>query len=460
MNLDYASILNWITEQLATLEVMLSRQVVQRQLLTIIIVLLVAWLIPRLIGLVLTRLEPEPPSPESMTLDMVRDLGFVVSTGEERKAGKWRERILRWLRALDYVLFPLLALIAFQMISDQLQAEGLPYGLIESITPLLLLFLAYRLVNGVALALMHKEKAERFTRRFVRPLLIVLLLWIAARILFDTLTITDTPLLQVQGVNLTVGRLLYATMALIGFYALSWGVYEIAQRIMRRGMAEVGVTQTVSNIARYTVIALGVLTALSILGVDLATLGWIGTGLSVGIGFGLQELFGNFVSGVLLSFERSVRPGDVIETGGQRGTVTSVGMRSTVIRTSDNIEVFVPNKELLTKQMLAYTYTDRSTRVKISVGVAYGSDLDKVAQLLLGILKQNAAVLEDPAPGVNVSELGVYSVVFQMSGNVAEYRDAWAVRTELLRCVYDTLSTNGIVMPYPRQDVQLVGGTQ
>ena len=114
--------------------------------------------------------------------------------------------------------------------------------------------------------------------------------------------------------------------------------------------------------------------ALSTLGFNLSALALIGGGLSVGIGFGLQELIANFISGILLLFEQSLRLGDIIEVDGQRGTVSQLRMRATVLRTIDNVEVFVPNKTLLTSTVATYTHSDRVVRRIIPVGVSYGSD--------------------------------------------------------------------------------------
>jgi potassium efflux system protein len=201
---------------------------------------------------------------------------------------------------------------------------------------------------------------------------------------------------------------------------------------------------------------LGAIIALGVLGVDLGTLGWITTGLSVGIGFGLQELFANFASGIVLTFERSVRPGDIIESQGTRGVVSQVGMRATVIRTADRAEVFVPNKELMTKPLIALTYSDRVARVALNVGVAYDSDIDKTNEILLATVTRHPLILADPAPGAMLTEMGPYSINFIVFGFVTEFGDSFRVKAELYQMVRDALAQQGISIPYPRSEMHIV----
>ena len=154
------------------------------------------------------------------------------------------------------------------------------------------------------------------------------------------------------------------------------------------------------TLSHYVVIGIGIISAIGTLGFNLSALALIGGGLSVGIGFGLQELVANFISGILLLFERTVRPGDVIEVGGQRGVVDQLRMRATVIRTADNTDVFVPNKNLLTSAFVAYTQTDRVVQRTLRIGVSYGSDPTKVRDILLGVANRHGLILKKPEPVV------------------------------------------------------------
>ena len=286
------------------------------------------------------------------------------------------------------------------------------------------------------------------------------MLVILSDILFNTLGLGDFVVISVQEFSITLGGIFSALQILFISYILSWLTFHAVYNVLERNKAEPGLLETVSKVARYAVLGLGGVVMLGVLGVDLGTLGWITTGLSVGIGFGLQELFANFASGIVLTFERSVRPGDVIESQGTRGVVSQVGMRATVLRTADRAEVFVPNKELMTKPLIALTYSDRVARVALNVSVAYGSDIDKVNEILLATITRHPLILADPAPGAFLTELAAYSINFLVFGFVADFNDAFRVRAELYQMVRDALVQQGVDIPFPRSDMHIVQETR
>jgi len=441
MQFDAGALWQSIQEQLAVTQVMLARPVVLVQIVAIVVILAFSWIVPNLVDGLLRRFAPP---------DRTADV-----TAPPQRA-RWRERIVRLLQAFDYTLFPILALILLGFVIGRFSDEGQPYGLIESILPLFWLLLAYRLLVGVGLAAMPPASAARFANHFVRPLLLIFLLYFASRLLFQTLAVADVTLFDAQGVSLQLGSLLEAMITFLVFYVASWVVYEAVSRLLKRSEAEPGVRQTVSNVSRYALLGLGVLSALSVLGIDMSTLAWIGGGLAVGIGFGLQELVSNFVSGLLLTVERSVRPGDVIEIGGLRGVVNEVGMRSTLIKTADNTEIFIPNKELLIKPMTAFTYSDRSYRVKLVIGVAYTSDIVAVQTLLLETIKRHPLIISNPEPLVWLTELGSYSLNFTLTGYVQDYDNSGRVRADLNRMVSTALAEQGFEIPFPRQEIVII----
>ncbi len=259
-------------------------------------------------------------------------------------------------------------------------------------------------------------------------------------------------------VTINLGDLLNAAIAMLLALLAGWAARSAVSNLMVRSGAEVDVANTVSNVTRYAVVSLGALIALGILGVDLGALAWIGGGLSVGLGFGLQELFGNFVSGIVLVFERIVRPGDIIDVQGLRGAVTKVAMRATVLKTADNSEIFVPNKELMTKPVLAMTYSDRTARVALNIGVAYDSDLALAEKVLLETVQRHPLIMADPAPGVLITAMDPYSIHYLAFGYVREFGDSFRVKSELYQMVRDAFALHKIVIPFPRQDIVLVAG--
>lgn len=444
MIVDFSIFFQRLNEQLRLMLIMLEREAVLRQIFFIIGSILVAWIVPKLIDAILKRIDRRPDPNATAT-------GAPVP---ERPAPSGvRVTVIRWLRAIDFTLFPAIWLVLAQRTIAQFTEAGYPYGLIDALLPVFWLLLIYRFVVGIVLAVLPEERSHRFATQVLRPTVWILVLLIARSILFSTLGIGEIALLRFAEVTINLGALINAMIAVLLAYLFALAVRNIVSNLMLRSGAETDVANTVSNVTRYAVVSLGVLIALGMLGVDLGALAWIGGGLSVGLGFGLQELFGNFVSGIVLVFERIVRPGDIVEVQGLRGAVTKVAMRATVLKTADNTEIFVPNKELMTKPVLAMTYSDRSARVKLDIGVAYDADLALAERVLLETVQRHPLIVADPAPGVMVTSMDPYSIHYAAFGYVREFGDSFRVKSELYQMVRDAFQLHGIVIPFPRQDI-------
>ncbi|MFZ1768322.1 MAG: mechanosensitive ion channel domain-containing protein [Caldilinea sp.] len=443
MFVDFSIFFQRASEQLRLMLIMLEREAVQRQIGLILVILLGAWLAPKLVDAILKRFEKRPSGQSGAT--------------PAPPPSKLRTRVIRWLRALDFVLFPVLFLLLAQRAIHRFVENGWPYGLLDAFLPIFWLLLGYRFVIGMVLAALPEDKSQHFATEVLRPVVWILILLIARSILFSTLGIGEIALLTFADVTINLGDLLNAAISILLALLAGWAVRSVVARLMVRSGAEIDVANTVSNVTRYAVVSLGALIALGILGVDLGALAWIGGGLSVGLGFGLQELFGNFVSGIVLVFERIVRPGDIIEVQGLRGAVTKVAMRATVLKTADSIEIFVPNKELMTKPVLAMTYSDRMARVTLNIGVAYDSDLDVAERILLETVQRHPLVVSDPAPGVLVTTMDPYSIHYLAFGYVREFSSSFRVKSELYQMVRDAFALHKIVIPFPRQDIVLIG---
>ncbi len=457
MIVDFSVLFDRLGEQLTLLLIMIERESVQRQIVTVLGILLATWLAPRILDMVLKRIARQT-SPEQAE-GRVDAAGVVAAEAGETPVdappSTMRLRVIRWLRAIDFVLFPVLYLLVSQRAIVRFADNGWPSGLIEAVMPVFWVVLGYRVVAGIVLALLPDDQSERVSAEVLRPTVWILILLITRNILFTTLGLNEIALLRFSEWVINLGDLIDASITILLAMLIAGAVRKIAFNVMLRGDAEPDVAGTVSNVIRYGVISLGALVGLGRLGIDLSALAWIGGGLSVGLGFGLQELFGNFISGIVLTFERIVRPGDVIEVQGMRGAVTKVFMRSTVLRTPDNTEIFVPNKELMTKPVTAMTYSDTLARVRLDVDVAYDSDLELAERVLLETIERHPLILTDPAPGVMVTSMDPYSIHYLAFGHVAQFADSFRVRSELFQMVRDAFVLHGVVIPFPRQDIRI-----
>ena len=196
--------------------------------------------------------------------------------------------------------------------------------------------------------------------------------------------------------------------------------------------------------------------ALSFLKIQWSQYGWLVAAVSVGLGFGLQEIVANFVSGLILLFERPVRVGDVVTIDGTTGVVTRIQMRATTVTNWDHQELIVPNKDVITGKLLNWTLSNPVNRLIISVGVAYGSDTNRVRDLLAKVVSEHPDVLKEPPPTVHFNEFGDSSLNFAVRCFLGSIEQRVPVRHELNTAIYKVLNENGIAIPFPQRDIHII----
>ncbi|TYC55513.1 mechanosensitive ion channel [Marinobacter sp. BW6] len=218
---------------------------------------------------------------------------------------------------------------------------------------------------------------------------------------------------------------------------------------------EPGVGYAITTMATYIIVFIGIIALLGVLGLQWSKLQWLVAALGVGLGFGLQEIVANFVSGLILLFERPIRVGDTVSIGGITGTVSRIRIRATTLVDWDRKEQIIPNKTFVTQDLTNWTLTDAITRVIVRVGVAYGSDVDKVQELLFQIATDNERVVNDPAPAVFCVGLDDSSVNFEIRVFVREIGDIMPLSHELHATITRSLREAGIEIPFPQRDIHI-----
>ena len=211
----------------------------------------------------------------------------------------------------------------------------------------------------------------------------------------------------------------------------------------------------VSTLAHYTVLVLGFLMAVLALGVDLNRFALLAGAFGVGIGFGLQNIVNNFVSGLVLLTERPVEVGDTVSLGDVFGEVRRIGIRSSTVSTWQGAEVIVPNAQLVSEQVINWTHSDRRRRMEIPVGVAYGSKPKQVIELLLETSKANPDVLDEPEPFVLFMGFGDSSLDFEVRAWTDRFEFFQRVRSELCVAFEASLRAAGIQIPFPQRDLHI-----
>ncbi len=231
------------------------------------------------------------------------------------------------------------------------------------------------------------------------------------------------------------------------------GLLEIS--ILQRLPLERGSQYAISTITRYAITIVGVVLALGFVGMTWSKVQWLAAAITVGLGFGLQEIFGNFVSGLIILFERPIRVGDTVTVGDVNGTISRIRMRATTLVDWDRKELIIPNKEFVTGKIVNWTLSDPILRIVIPVGIAYGSDTALAENLLLQAAKDHPIVLDDPAPSVVFSRFGDSSLEFNLRLFIPSIDNMFRVRHEIHRAIDRAFRESGIVIAFPQRDIHV-----
>jgi potassium efflux system protein len=209
------------------------------------------------------------------------------------------------------------------------------------------------------------------------------------------------------------------------------------------------------TLVRYVLVGGFIIVVLGMLGASWGSIQWAVAALSVGIGFGLQEIVANFISGLILLFEQPIRVGDTVTVGETSGVVTKIRMRATTVRDWDGRELLVPNKEFITGRLLNWSLSDTQTRVVIEIGVAYGSDVPKAMKLALDVAREHPDILEDPGPFITFDAFGDNSLLLRLRAYLSDVDRRLTISSQLREAINRKYNENGVVIAFPQRDVHL-----
>jgi potassium efflux system protein len=236
------------------------------------------------------------------------------------------------------------------------------------------------------------------------------------------------------------------------------GVLELS--VLRGTSIEAGTRHAISTLCQYALIAIGVVAFSAAIDLDWSKFGWIAAALSVGLGFGLQEVVANFVCGLILLFERPIRVGDVVTLDGTTGTVTRIQMRATTITNWDRQDFVVPNKNLITGTILNWTLTASVNRVVIPVGVAYGTDTEEARSILLDVAAKHPLIMDDPAPLASFEQFADSSLTLILRAYLPNLDNRLGTITELHTEIDRRFAEAGIEIAFPQQDLHIRSGLE
>lgn len=230
----------------------------------------------------------------------------------------------------------------------------------------------------------------------------------------------------------------------------------LAKKVFVRYHIETGLADAIATIIKYVLLVIGFVIVLESAGINLSSLTVVAGALGVGIGFGLQSITNNFISGIIILFERPIKVGDRIEVGGLQGNVTAISARATIVNTNDNVSVIVPNSEFTTKQVVNWSHNDRMVRFRFPVSVSYKSDPAMVKKALLEVVKENSNVLKHPEPDVLFDAFGESSLDFTLRVWTTAYTDRPRVmKSQLYYAIFKKFAAYNIEIPYPQRDIHI-----
>ncbi len=266
-------------------------------------------------------------------------------------------------------------------------------------------------------------------------------------------------ILAVEDSSVSIGDIVYAIILLIIGVKISRAVsQQVAGKIMRHFGVEEGNAAAVQSLIFYFLFLIFGLLALKLINVPLTVFTLFGGAIAIGVGFGSQNIMSNFISGLILLMEQPIRVGDLVEVDRDlTGTVKRIGLRSALIRTGQNVDIIVPNNKFLEQNVVNWTLSNPKVRLQVTVGVAYGSDVRKVEELLVESTKENSRVIKYPKPFVWFTEFGDNALIFELHfwARVKTVADRRAAESSLRFEINQLFSENGITIAFPQRDVHL-----
>ncbi|WP_455389087.1 mechanosensitive ion channel family protein [Petrachloros mirabilis] len=270
----------------------------------------------------------------------------------------------------------------------------------------------------------------------------------------------NLPLYTSGEATITLGTVVYLAVVVIALFYVTGKIKNwVVERLLSGSHVDVGVRHAVGAIVRYVVVSLGLIVILQTAGINLSTLTVLFGALGVGVGFGLQSITNNFVSGIILLLERPIKVGDRIEVGEVHGDVVNISPRATTIVTNDNIAIIVPNADFISSKVVNWSYTNRDVRFNFPVGVSYSSDPEQVRIILLDVARAHPGVLKEPPPTVLFHEFGESSLNFILRVWTREFATIPGVlRSELNLAISRAFKERGIEIPFPQRDLHIRSG--
>ncbi len=273
-------------------------------------------------------------------------------------------------------------------------------------------------------------------------------------------TIWNMELFQLGGSSITLSSLMWLLASLVLLFTISAFIKRmLVSRVLTRYDLEMGTAESVGTIIRYAILLLGMVVILQTSGINLSALGILFGALGIGIGFGLQNISSNFISGIIILFERPIKVGDRVEVDGIAGNIVNISARSTTLITNDNIAIIVPNSQFINDKVINWSLNDKLVRFNIPVGVSYKEDPAKIKRILLEVAQNCEGVEKSPAPDVLFEAFGDSSLNFVLRVWSTEYSYVPPIlKSKLYFSIFEKFKEHGVEIPFPQRDIHIRTG--
>lgn len=405
----------------------------------------------------LAWVEAQVFAPEVLLQAIALGVAFVLAFVVRRALLPLTRRLEAHVPAIDRatpylaaLAFPFLWLLFTAAAHSLFEAFAQPAFLLRLASSLLV---AWLLIRGISKFIRNREMARLFA----------IVAWVVAALHISGLFRPVLSLLDAAAITIGSSRIsmLNVSTALLTFAVLIW-LSLFLSRVLEQSFARLPTLSPsaqvlLAKLAKITLISLAVLIAITGTGIDLTALAVVGGAVGLGLGFGLQKVISNLISGVILLMDRSIKPGDVIELGESYGWINKLAARYTSVITRDGREHLIPNEDVITQTVINWTYSNTEIRRGIPVRVSYATDVRKAMALVLEAATETRRVLSEPEPQVLLKKFGEYALELELRIWIADPHNGVAnVASDVLLLVWDKFQANGIHVPYPQQDLHLL----
>ncbi|MFN8673021.1 MAG: mechanosensitive ion channel [Candidatus Sericytochromatia bacterium] len=264
------------------------------------------------------------------------------------------------------------------------------------------------------------------------------------------------PILRTKTVEVSIWAMfIFSFIILISRFIAKKTSELVIFKLLNKEQFEVGRKDSIAKIITYTIYIIGIIIALQTLGINLSALIAGGAILAVGIGFGVQNLVSNFISGILILFEQPIKKNDFVEVDGVLGVINEISIRSTTITTLDNITIIMPNSKFITEKVINWTHNESKSRISIKIGVSYNSNIELVEKLLLSVANKEDFVVKSPEPLVYFNEFGDSSLNFELLVWIIKPIKHRLIKSKLNFAIFNILKENNIEIPFPQRDINI-----